>query len=177
MDTPYFDLLPSPSATDRTMTYAGVGARETPPDILALMARAAVRLEQRGYRLQTGDAKGADAAFRGAVSNKIVFTARDATERVRLIAKEIHPAPGRLWNKALDLMARNTFQVFGADLQTPVDFVLCWTPDGCTSHSSRSPATGGTGQAISLASLKGIPVFNLHNPGWANQLAAFLDGA
>ena len=50
-------------------------------------------------------------------------------------------------------MARNALQVLGTDGQTPVDFIMCWTPNGSGS--------GGTGQAIRIARALNIPVFDL----------------
>jgi len=50
-------------------------------------------------------------------------------------------------------MARNSYQVLGPDLATPVDFVWCWTPHGAV--------IGGTGQALRIAAAYEIPVFNL----------------
>lgn len=50
-------------------------------------------------------------------------------------------------------MSRNSYQVLEKDLNTPVEFVLCWTKDG--------KASGGTGQAMRIAKDKNIPIFNL----------------
>lgn len=63
-------------------------------------------------------------------------------------------------------MGRSVFQVLGSDLLTPSRFVLCWTPDGCEHHITRSSKTGGTGLAISVASSHNIPVVNMANPTW-----------
>ena len=173
---PELDALPLAADCPSYGLYAGIGSRETPLDVLSKMTAAARRLEARGYSLLTGDAKGADAAFRaGANRRRSVFTAQDATPRTLAIARSLHPNPGALSPFALRLMARNTFQIFGVDLQTPVDFVLCWTPDGAESHGQRSRKTGGTGQAISLASLRGIPVVNMRNEGWGQRVAAILE--
>lgn len=50
--------------------YAGVGSRETPEEILALMYRLSQALYAQGYALSSGDAEGADTAFyEGAVSS------------------------------------------------------------------------------------------------------------
>ena len=43
--------------------YTGIGARRTPPEVLALMTRAAFALLKRGYVLRSGHAIGADSAF------------------------------------------------------------------------------------------------------------------
>lgn len=109
------------------------------------------------------------------IDKKETFKSSDANERVRTIAKEIHPAGDKLQGIALDLMARNTYQVFGKNLDSPVDFVLCWTPlnkkgEYVEHHNQRDATTGGTGQAISMASLKGIPVINMANPEWRKKL-------
>ena len=49
--------------------------------------------------------------------------------------------------------ARNTHQVLGADLKIPSLFVVCWTKDG--------QLKGGTAQALRLADLHSIPIYNL----------------
>lgn len=164
------ERLPTYRPGQQSLTYAGIGSRETPEDVRAIMQQVAGYLERKGYMLQTGDAVGADSAFVSGCQRKRIFTAADATELTLEIAQEVHPAPWLLPSFARRLMARNTFQVFGADLDTPVDFVLCWTEDGCTSHATRRRETGGTGQAIELASLKGIPVINIRNDNWRDEL-------
>ena len=164
------ERLPTYRPGQHSLTYAGIGSRETPEDVRAIMQQVAGYLERKGYMLQTGDAVGADSAFASGCQRKRIFTAADATELTLEIAQEVHPAPWLLPSFARRLMARNTLQVFGADLDTPVDFVLCWTEDGCTSHATRRRETGGTGQAIALASLKGIPVINIRNENWRDEL-------
>lgn len=104
-----------------------------------------------------------------------IFTPAHATDEARAIAKELHPSPEHLYAHALDLFARNTFQVFGINLDTPVDFIVCSTKDGCEHAKDRKQASGGTGQAIAMADLKGIPVFNMSNKNWFERLKAFLD--
>ncbi|MBU2726318.1 DUF4326 domain-containing protein [Acidithiobacillus ferridurans] len=166
----------------RSFRYAGIGSRDTPASILDLMTRIARRLSARepwGYTLLSGGAAGADSAFeRGAGSAKEVFLpwngyngggSPDAGGRIQAlplsdayrVAAELHPGWSRLSDAARALMARNSHQILGADLKNPVDFVICWTPDGCETEAKRSRRTGGTGQAIALASRWGIPVFNL----------------
>ena len=169
--TPVFDTLPAYVPGQKTMTYAGVGSRETPPNVMAKMTEIAAWLSKQGYTLRSGNAKGADTAFEnGAGEQKEIFTSKDATDRTRTIAREIHPNPSALGKFAIDLMARNTNQVFGENLDSPVDFVLVWTPDGAVSTETRSMKTGGTGQAIDMASRKGIPVINMANKGWGDEL-------
>jgi polyhydroxyalkanoate synthesis regulator phasin len=178
-----FADLPTKESGQKSMIYAGVGSRQTPDHVLAQMQEAARMLEEAGYSVRTGDAIGADQAFSSAVKGAEVFTADDATDETRAIAREIHPNPAALkTDKALNLQARNTYQIFGRNLDSPVDFVLTWTPDGAqhaseTGHGrSYLPNTGGTGQAIRLASMKGIPVINMARAGWQKRLQAVLDG-
>ncbi|USV41097.1 hypothetical protein [Xanthomonas phage BUDD] len=57
----------------------------------------------------------------------------------------------KAWARAAH--ARNCHQVLGADLVTPVSFVIAWTPEGKLS--------GGTATALSIAMDKGIPILNL----------------
>jgi hypothetical protein len=177
---PILESLPTYPGIGRKI-YAGIGSRNTPPEVLQLMTRLARRLYQLGYTLRSGRAKGADMAFEtgtlgGFVHKRELFVAEDARGDARAIGlvHELHPNPGALSQYAELLMARNTYQIFGRNLDVPVDFVLCWTPDGCEHHQERSSRSGGTGQAISLASLKGIPVINLGRPGWEERIKPYV---
>lgn len=71
-------------------------------------------------------------------------------------------------------MTRNVFQVLGPDLDARARFILCWTPDGCCSWRKRTKASGGTGHAIALASLAGVPVFNLQLGKHRQRLLSWL---
>lgn len=174
--------------------YAGVGSRESPPEVLGLMTRIAHALALRGFTLRSGAAPGADTAFeqghRAAVGaerleiylpwaafERDVRAARmwtggvalqKATMQAEAIAARTHPAWARLGNDARLLQSRNVHQVLGRDLDDPVRFVLCWTPDGATERTTS--ATGGTGQAIRLASARGVAAWNLqrtdHRMAW-----------
>ena len=97
------------------------------------------------------------------------------------VASHIHP----LWSRGLRqgakrLHSRNMGQILGADFNVQEivsvikgdksdtepgersSFVLCWTPDGSIGETS-SPKTGGTGTALRLAHLLGVPVVNARN--------------
>lgn len=133
--------------------YTGVGSRETPKEILELFTKIASYLEGRGLILRTGDAKGADKYFRDSVKNlKEVYTANHATEESIEMASNIHPAWDRCDDYAKKLHGRNCFQVLGKDLNTPSEFLICWTSNG--------QIKGGTATAINLAIQNNIPVFN-----------------
>jgi hypothetical protein len=158
---------------DRMPYYAGIGSRSTPPNLLEWMIASARRLNSRGYTLRSGGAPGADAAFeKGAGEEKEVFLAWDATPEALEMAATVHPAWDACSEYAQKLHARNCFQVLGVTLDSPVDFILCWTPDGAESKTSRR--TGGTGQAIRLANSLDIPIINMKNEGWAERVKEIL---
>jgi len=160
--------------TARSLYYAGVGSRETPQNILVLMADLAEQLGALGHTLRSGGAIGADRAFEKGADRgnypKEIFYAKDCTTECMGISKLYHPAWSRLSEYAKQLHGRNVLQILGEDLQTPVEFVVCWTPDGCVDHTTRTIKTGGTGTAISVASERNIPVFNLQIHGQAEKV-------
>ena len=184
--TPNFEKLPSRSNVP-TMTYAGIGTRgdkgKLPPDVKKAILRISKELETLGFVANTGDAIGTDKLFADNVTSN-VFTAKHANEFTVEVAREIHPHPEAIdmnsnttaeqkeyvWN----LMARNTNQVFGLNLDTPVDFVLAYEPQGWTGGALR-PTKGGTNQAIDMAYRKGIPVINVANDGWESKLREVLE--
>ncbi len=166
--------------------YSGIGSRRTPPDVMDLMKRIASRLELvYGYILRSGAADGADSAFSSGCTIKEVFlpwknfngsasTLFNISDEAMTLASELHPGWLKLSEGAKKLMSRNCYQILGENLNSPVDFVLCWTPDGAQTHAQRSFSTGGTGQAISLADKYSIPVFNLKNPKALQELKKLL---
>ena len=102
------------------------------------------------------------------VKNKEIYLAEDATPKTLKIAEEIHPKWSNVKkDKDKNLMARNTFQVFGKNLDNPVDFVIFYAleQDGIR-------PLGGTGQAVQLARMKGIPTINMAEKGWQNKIKA-----
>lgn len=163
-------------------TYAGIGSRETPPPILDVMKQTAVALADNRM-LRTGGASGADTAFtKGAMGwckvknysyssrikvylpwrgfggfdpDKHDFCTDIIPEEAFDIAKDFHPAYNKLSDSAKSLMARNSLQVLGDSLDDPVEFIICYTPDGL--------ASGGTGQAIRIAEDMNIEVHNLYH--------------
>ena len=172
-----FNNLPSKSSTP-TMTYAGVGSRVTPASILKAMTDVAKMLESKGYTLNTGKTfnnkeEGADKAFSDGTTQKNLFSPEVQGSRIKeqTVAKEMHPAPSRLKAGGLKLMARNTNQIFGDNLDTPVDFVLFYAKE--TDNPLRPK--GGTGQAVEMARRKGIPTINMADTNWKNQLEKVLE--
>ena len=158
------------------LTYAGIGSRRTPQEVLALMTELAGVLASRGWVLRSGHAPGADqafeagagahaeiflpwASFESAVPILADFTSKSPADAAMSVASQFHPGWEHLGRSARLFHARNCHQVLGRDLRSPVRFVVCWTPDGSLDGSGRD--TGGTGQALRVAAHHRIPVFNL----------------
>jgi hypothetical protein len=152
--------------------YAGIGSRDTPENIQALMRGIALMLYERGYTLRSGGADGADHAFEygtPAMASMEIFLPWDgfngkrmtipesnlALGEARSIAEKYHPNWDACSESVKKLHTRNTFQIMGHDCHTPSAFVICWTKDGKSS--------GGTGQALRIAEDKKIPIYNLHD--------------
>jgi predicted Rossmann fold nucleotide-binding protein DprA/Smf involved in DNA uptake len=51
------------------MIYAGIGSRETPPDVQKLIFDIADKLAKKGYVLRSGGADGADLTFEAGCDN------------------------------------------------------------------------------------------------------------
>ena len=147
--------------------YAGIGSRETPIDILHLFKKVAYYLSQKEFILRSGGAKGADKAFEVGCDNfngqKEIylpwpyFEGSDSNLIVKdpkafEISEKFHPYWHNLSQRAKKLQARNSHQVLGLDLNTPSKFIICWTKNG--------KGSGGTGQAIRIAKVFNIPIFD-----------------
>ena len=159
------------TATSPRLVYAGIGARRTPPEILAVMTRIAQWLHRTGWHLNSGGADGADRAFaEGATAgSRTLFmpwpgynghsgpdcrtlTAGERQPALDLAAR-LHPAWQKCSRGARALHARNVGIILGPGLNRPVDAVICFTPGG--------KVLGGTGMALRIAAEAGIPVLNL----------------
>jgi len=159
--------------------YAGIGSRQTPPEVLDLMARVAVKLEADGWTLRSGGAGGADKAFASKVSDVQVFVPWHGFNGVMdgilgvdantlRTAQDFHPAWDRCSQGARKLHARNVRQVYGVNPDGSDDsrFVMCWTPDAAR--------VGGTATAMRLAAAKDIPVYNLADAETRTRIEAYL---
>jgi len=152
------------------MIYTGIGSRKTPKVTLGLMFNIGAKMALLGHILRSGGAAGADKAFengcKSASGTKKIFFASDVNNRPDAIdlALSYHGAPHLCSTYAQKLHGRNSFQILGINLDSPSDGVICWTPDGCVNHESRTIKTGGTGTAISIASTRQIKIWNLSRP-------------
>ena len=153
------------------LLWAGIGARNTPPSILADMTTLAGLMADAGWHLSSGGAHGADSAFAAGTPpgqrtlwlpwpryNAISgpdsrVPTSDRMQECLAIAGRLHPA----WHKCKDsvhkLHARNVAILLGPDLDRPVDAIVCFTEGG--------QVTGGTGMGLRIAAEHAIPVFNL----------------
>lgn len=157
-------------------SFAGIGSRETPIEVLKEMTRIGKILSDRGYILRSGGADGADSAFEEeydpnkkeiylpwpGFNNKtgILSFNLPKWKEAETIMERIHPAPYKLTFGAKKLQTRNIFQILGKDLIDPVEFVICWTREG--------KDVGGTRTAIVLAREFNIPIHNMGNKDYIN---------
>jgi hypothetical protein len=140
------------------ITYAGIGSRETPTDVLKVMTIFARYAYTSKRLLVTGGAKGADSAFMAGVTDPNgmkVYRAEDATKGAIALASKYHPNWAACSEYVKKLHGRNMMILLGHDLSTPVNYVVCWTPNGAI--------VGGTGQALRAANEHNISVYNLYN--------------
>lgn len=148
--------------------YTGIGSRSIPPYMFPYAINIGRYLANKGFILRSGHAGGSDylfergcdiengmkeiylpwKGFNGSNSNLIV-----EDPKAFKIAERYHPNWKRLSRPARLLMARNSHQVLGQDLETPTNFIVCWTEGG--KH------IGGTRQAIDIGIDYNIPIFNL----------------
>lgn len=168
--------------------YAGIGSRKTPPTVLNLMYWIGVRMAQAGLNCATGAAVGADQAFAngcvaggGTVSlslpwasynsewvsslpkNQVsIYVIQDSDTWAYDNVQKYHPAPEKLKQGGMKLMARNSLI-----LRPPVDTVICYTEN--------ASGKGGTGQAMRIASDLNMPVYDLGNPAVFTMYASWVD--
>lgn len=183
---------------DSKIYYTGIGARTTPGKLefmyddnpLSWLRKYGYFLSELGFTLRSGAADGADMAFESGCDydygekeiylpwkgfngsdSELFYISPEAFE----IAGDIYGATWQHQKPATKkFMARNMMQVMGIGLDEPSSFVLCWTPDGCTSRKERTKKTGGTGQAIAYADEMGIPVFNFKREDEEDRFISFL---
>jgi len=168
-------------------TYAGIGSRETPPDICEKMTKIANYLNTLDFTLRSGGADGADLAFEAGAGNKkeiyLPWKGFNGSDSPLYLpenmwdmsgvfrspidfARVFHPAWDNLSEGGQRMMIRNGFQIMGQTLDNPVKFVVCWTKDGKES--------GGTGQAMRIAHRYCADIYNLKIDGEIDRLREYL---
>lgn len=183
----------------------GIGSRETPDDIMALMTRIGTACEAAGGRLRSGGAGGADLAFeagwRDPANCEIYHPWRGFRPKIGDTQVDIERALGR---KRPEYGTGAPIILGGEILERAQDMAAAYHPnwDRCSSgaralHSRNMPqvmgakldhlsdivvcwtpgggATGGTGQAIRVARDRGVRVANLQRTDDRRALVAALD--
>ena len=175
--------------------FAGVGSRRTPAAVLTMMEDIAERIATAGWTLRSGGARGADSAFEGGCDRvdgkKEIYIPFDnftaggqgLGRRVGERGVLIPPSPAeaeriarRYWDESRIawarmrrttrlLMIRNSCQVLGANLDSPVYAVVYWTP---------ADDEGGTGQALRIARGLRIPCIALDSRTSVNDVVVRL---
>lgn len=166
---------------EKPLYYTGIGSRQTPKfqcNIFYNLGQAFASHVQGDpvFVLRSGGAKGADTAFEQGCDSvggeKQIFLPwknfnnnksplYEIPEQAYTIAADVYGLTwSRLKQTTKNFMARNVLQILGPSLNEYSIMVLCWTSDGCISKDERTKQSGGTGQAIALASELDIPVFN-----------------
>jgi len=153
--------------------FTGIGSRETPKSLINDISLINDFLFKNNYILRSGGAGGADTFFEDNwKGKKEIFLPwkgfnnnnselYQISSESMVLAEKFHPAWSKLSLPVKKLMSRNICQILGQNLNTPTNFVVCWTKDG--------KDTGGTGQAIRLAQSLNIPIFNLYHRDKAIQ--------
>lgn len=153
---------------EATIVYTGIGARETPVEVMAIIEKIGSFMASRGYLLRSGGADGASAAFeRGcdaAGGKKEIFlpwrgfnsnnsSLYTVSERALSIASAFNPAWITLADSAKKCQARYAHVIMGEDLKKTSACVICYTGGG--------KQKGGTGQAVKIAQKYNVPVFDI----------------
>lgn len=137
--------------------YAGIGSRDTPFLMLEKLSFVAGKLDNKGFLLRSGGAKGADRAFELASTCKEIISPNDPIpEEAFEMAKRYHTHWHNLDDFGRRAHARNMMVIMGQYLDDPVAFVVCWTEQGAP--------VGGTATGIRCAESNEIPVFNFGTP-------------
>ena len=157
------------------MNYiTGVGSRKTPQNILNEMVLIGEWCKANNITIRSGHAEGADHSFeKGAGSKCIAYLPWNnfnsnliqygqlinyiPNPQTEGLARKYHPTYDNLKFGAQKMMGRNVWQVLGTLLNEPSKAIVCWT------QNWKNP-TGGTSQAIRIATDYGIPVINMNNP-------------
>ncbi len=166
----------------RERYYAGIGSRETPEQILRLMARLGRTLTDKGFSLASGDAKKADYAFYTGArlspnfynTAPRIYLSRDGYKgrfhdpangfidaqrypeqfaKAQKMAFDVRGGWGGLNDWGIELHTRNVFQILGHSLECPVRGVYFYAEPHRT---KKDHVSGGTNTAIQIARAFGI---------------------
>jgi hypothetical protein len=170
--------------------YAGIGARDTPENILNIMHHIGAYLADQGWILRSGAANGADASFEeGALrqggkteiylpwktfnhhGSDLNSKAYPFNNKEKAFTAKFHPAWKKCSPSVRLLHQRNTRIMVGmealhGEMVVASRFVVCWTPYG--------ELRGGTAQALRIAVALDIPIINLGAAKTPEELEALV---
>lgn len=172
------------------MPWTGIGSRKVPAHIFHMMRQFA---ELKRSVCRTGGALGSDHAFfLGAQNLELLLPWKDFNGHTTgthtytkpqlkfadSVLKEAYQFQISRYETQM-FFRRNVFQVLGiCENERQIKkskFVLCWTPDGATTIDDYNrDVTGGTGIAINVASLFGVPVYNLQRKDHRREIKEFI---
>lgn len=170
---------------NKKLSYAGIGPRNTPLEVCEQMVHVAKQMDEQGWIVRSGHAQGADQAWAcgHAPENREIylpwhsfnivgelpagFQVSPVTPQLEAVARVAHRGWDNLRQGGQKLMMRNVSIILGHNLDDPVQFVAYWSP--------QRKVQGGTGNAVHLASLYGIPSFNIAFEEDQQGMSSFVD--
>lgn len=157
--------------------YVGCGSTEAPPQILKLMCKLAVLMDQRGFTLRTSEQPGPDEAFRQGSGGKFFTYLADQDFEGKsvwgipaditfggarsVLARKLNPMFVMLPDseKRWEVVANQV--MLGSSGDDLAKLLITWTPDGATKPAEFTENTGNVARYLKLADRFGIPVMNL----------------
>lgn len=155
------------------LVFTGIGSRLITLEEKNKIEEISKVFSSLNFTLRSGGAEGSDLAFESSFisSKKEIYipwkgfnnsTSNLYPENVEhwdeaeQIASKAHPRWNYLKSSIKKLHTRNVYQVLGADLNSPSDFIIY-----CADENEQGEVMGGTGQAIRVSNLYDIPKINV----------------
>lgn len=154
------------------LVYAGIGSRVITKEQFNFCRNVSRELAFQGWVLRSGGASGADTAFEEGCDeakgekeiylpwkafNDNVSSLNNPSLEAYDVARKFHPNYNVLTPGAIKLMARNSHQILGLDMNHPCNIVVY-----CAEEQVKGTVKGGTSQAIRIAVSLKIPMINLY---------------
>jgi len=160
--------------------YTGTGSKETPQEIQDIMFKLAEKLAKQNVILRTGEAYGAEWAFKkgchSVLGQKDIYLGYQETKESIAMAKELYPEEWMQFSiHERQQHSIKVFQVLGRSLSNPSTCLILWTEDGCITFNQKTQNTGHSATAIAIANRFNIPVYNLKREDHLNQWVKWLE--
>jgi hypothetical protein len=159
------------------LIYSGIGCKNPPSFIIGIISEISIHLANKHYLLRSGASIGCQSAFESGCKSingyrDIYLPWRsyndndsmlyDISEESKIMAKSFYPKYDDLSLENRLIFARNCNIILGDKLDTPSDFIICYTEEG--KH------TGETGHALKIAKKYNIPIFNFGNKDLTKEI-------